>query len=483
MGEVGNIKSKMAHGLFWSCVERFSVQGIQLLFSIFMARILSPNDYGVVGMLAIFMAVSQSIIDSGFTNALIRKANRTEVDYSTVFYFNIIVGLFLYAWLFFTAPLIAGFYKTPILTSLAKVVGLNLLLNSLAVVQRAKLTINIDFRTQARSSLVSAFVSGLVGLAFAYGGWGVWSLAIQSVANTALNVLLLWLVTRWRPLVVFSSSSLRDLFGYGSKMLLSGLLDTIYNNIYSIVVGKVFRARDLGHFVRADNFAQFPSVNLTGVLQRVTFPILSGIQDNDDLLRKVYREYLRLSAYVVFPLMMGLAAVANPFILVILTKKWIGAVLLLQILCFGYMWYPIHAINLNVLQVKGRSDLFLRLEIIKKALGTCILVGTIPFGVPAMCIGRVGSSMISLFINAYYTKKMIEVGIMTQVKDLLPALIYSLSMWGLVYALVSRFATSPLALPVGIVSGIAYYVLVSYVTRSQDFGKFLALLNVRRERI
>lgn len=471
-----SIKHKTLKGVFWSGVERFSVQGVQFVIQILMARLLLPSDYGVIGMLAIFLALSQSFIDSGFSNALIRKPDRTETDYSTVFYFNIVVGIFFYFLLFFTSPYIAAFYKTPILEPVTKVVALNLFINSLAVVQRAQLTIRIDFKTQAKASLTAVLISGIIGIWMAYQGYGVWSLAIQSVCNTGINMILLWIFSKWKPRKEFSWLSFKEMFSYGSKLLLSGLLDTTYKNLYTIVIGKKFAAVELGYFTRADQFAQFPSSNLTGILQRVTFPVLSSIQNDDERLKKVYRQYLCLSAYVIFPLMVGLAAVAHPFISLILTQKWIGAVVLLQILCFSYMWYPVHSINLNLLMVKGRSDLFLRLEIIKKLLGVIILVITIPMGVAAMCAGSVFSSVICLIINTYYTGQLIQVGFLIQLKDLLPSLFYSLSMGAVVYILIS-FLTSPvLQLVTGILAGFVYYISVSYLTRSKELHTLLSLV-------
>jgi O-antigen/teichoic acid export membrane protein len=252
-----------------------------------MARLLEPSDYGVIGMLAIFLAISQSCIDSGFSNALIQKQDRTEIDFSTVFYFNIGVGFFFYLLLFFTSPLIARFYNTPILKGVTKVVALNVLFNSLTVVHRAKLTVAVDFKTQAKATLIAVTVSGAAGLFMAYTGLGVWSLAFQAMLNTGLNMVFLWIFVRWKPLKVFSIPSFKQLFSYGSKLLLSGLLDTAYRNIYTIVIGKRFQAADLGYYTRADQFAQFPSSNITGIFQRVTFPLLSEIQHDDERLKTV----------------------------------------------------------------------------------------------------------------------------------------------------------------------------------------------------
>jgi O-antigen/teichoic acid export membrane protein len=476
---VSSIRGKTTKGIFWSSIERFSAQGIQFVLGIIMARLLEPSDYGIIGMLAIFLAISQSFIDSGFSNALIRKLDRTETDFSTVFYFNIAVGFFFYLVLFFTSPLIAWFYNTPILEVITRFVALNLLFNSLAGVHRAKLTIAVDFKNQAKATLIAVIASGVVGLVMAYTGFGVWALAFQSILNTGLNMVVLWILLRWKPSKVFSISSFKQLFSYGSKLLLSGLLDTVYKNIYTIVIGKRFQASDLGYYTRADQFAQFPSSNITGIFQRVTFPMLSDIQDDDERLKSVYRQYLRISAFVIFPLMCGLAGVAGPFVNLILSEKWIGVIPLLQLLCFSFMWYPVHAINLNLLQVKGRSDLFLRLEVIKKCVGVGILCVTVPLGIKAMCAGTIVSSFLCLFINTYYTGKVISVGFIAQMQDLLPIFFTSFSMSIVSYIVSKGFTNYTLGLFCGIMAGIIYYFLINIVVKSKELIMLLELVEPR----
>ena len=320
-----SLKQKTVKGVIWSTLERFSVQGIQFVVMIIMARMLTPNDYGLVGMLAVFIAVSQSLVDSGFSQALIRKQDRTETDNSTVFYFNIIVGFILYGLLFASAPFIADFYNEPQLTAITRVIGLSVLFNSLVVVQRALLTIKIDFKTQAKAALTAAIISGILGIWMAASGYGVWSIVAQQLANLGINTLLLWILSHWRPSLIYSWKSFHELFGFGSKLMVSGLIDTIYRNIYLIVIGRVFSAADLGYYTRAHQFTDFPSSNVSGIIQRVTYPILCSIQNENERLSDVYRRFLRLSAFIVFPLMMGLAAVAEPLVLTLLKEQWLFA--------------------------------------------------------------------------------------------------------------------------------------------------------------
>ena len=443
---------------------------------IVMARILTPEDYGLVGMLAIFLAVSQSLIDSGFSQALIRKMDRTETDNCTVFYFNIVVGLVLYLILYFLAPLVAKFYDAPAITSIMRVICISVIINSLVVVQRALYTVNIDFKTQAKASLSAAIVSGIIGITMAYKGFGVWSIVTQQLTNLGINAGLLWLFSKWRPRLLYSWKSFRELFSFGSKLMLSGLLDTLYKNIYTLVIGKVFNASSLGHYTRAHQFADFPSSNLTGIMQRVTYPVLCNIQEDDERLKNVYRRFLKLSAFIIFPLMLGLSAVSEPFVEIFIGRQWSYCSSLLQILCFSMMWFPIHAINLNLLQVKGRSDLFLRLEIIKKTIGVTILCVTIPMGLTVMCFGQIVSSIIALTVNTYYTGKLIGVGFFKQMKDLLPTTLLSLVMFAIVFTVVHLIDDIYLQLLCGIIVGIVIYISASILFRFKEIEELKSLI-------
>ena len=445
---------------------------------IIMARILTPEDYGLVGMLAIFIAVSQSLIDSGFSQALIRKQDRSEIDNSTVFYFNIGVGIILYLLLFICAPLIASFYNEPQLTPITRVIGLSLVFNSLAVVQRALLTVRLDFKTQAKATFVGAILSGTIGITMAYTGFRVWAIVWQQISNLATITILLWVLSHWKPVWAYSWKSFKELFGFGSKLLASGLLDTIFKNLYLIVIGKFFKASDLGFYTRAHQFTDFASSNITGIFQRVTYPVLCTIQNDDARLRDVYRRLLKTSAFIIFPLMTGLAAVAKPMVISFLTEKWLFSAVLIQILCFSQMWYPVHAINLNLLQVKGRSDLFLKLEIIKKIITVIILCITLPIGLIPMCIGLIINSLIALAINTHYTGKLISLGFFRQMNDLLPTLSLSLATGAIVYATVTYIPMeSWLSLSIGVIEGILLYVGVAKLLRFPEFSELISIIN------
>lgn len=416
---MSELKQKTTNGLKWSAIERIATQAIQLIVMLILGRMLGPEAFGLVGMLAIFIAISQTFVDSGFSSALIRKQERSEADYATTFYFNIVVSLSCYVLLFICAPYIADFYHQPELINLTRVLGIVILANAFAIVQRTRLTVVMDFKTQAKASLLSVSCSTIIALVLAYCNFGVWSLVGQTLSFAIINVILLNVFDPWLPKCWFSKSSFKELFGFGSKLLTSGLLDTVYNNIYQIIIGKLFNTGQLGLFSQAKNLSSIPAMTLTGVIQRVTYPMMSHIQNDQQALDKAYLLTLRLAAVVIFPIIIGLGLIAKPLLSVLLGEEWQSAAELMSILCIGYMLYPIHAINLNLLQVKGRSDLFLQLEIIKKVVTTIILVITVPLGIKAICVGIVIQSYLALFINTYYTGKLSSLTMLKQFKVLI----------------------------------------------------------------
>lgn len=459
---------KTLKGTLWSFAERFTAQGIHFLVMIVIARLLSPKEFGLIGMLTIFIAVAQSLIDSGFSQALIRKQDRTETDKNTVFFFNIAVSLALYALIYLFSPWVSSFYGEPQLTMVMRVTCLVVIIDSFGVVQRANYTIDIDFKTQTKASLIASILSGLTGIFFAFQGYGVWALVYQQLVNSLATVVVYWLFSKWYPRLRYSWKSFRSLFGFGSKLMVSGLLDTLYRNIYQLVIGKAFSAESLGYYANAHKFSDLPSSNLTSVLQRVTYPVLCTIQNEDKRLSEAYRKFLRLSAFIIFPLMCCLAAVSFPLIDCVLGEKWHYAAVLLIPISFQMMWYPIHAINLNLLQVKGRSDLFLKLEIIKKIIGITILFCSLPFGLLVMCYTGILSSLICLGINTYYTGKLINVGFFKQAKDISATLLLSLTLFCIVWGISTLFSDNLVKLFVSIIVGSVFFVTASTISRMKE---------------
>ena len=470
------LKEKTINGVMWSAVDRFSSQGIQFVFNILIARILLPEDYGVVAMLGIFMAIAQTFIDSGFGGALIRKKDRTEDDYNTVFYFNLAVSILFYVILFLAAPAIAKFYKIPLLTKITRVVSITLVINAFSAVQNTKLSIDLDFRKKSIINIISVTVVGAVGLILAARGLGVWALVFQSLFSSAFRTILLWAFGHWMPRLLFSVKSFKEFFSFGSKLLVSSLIDTLYNNIYTIVIGKCFSLASLGLYNKAESFAAFPSSSLTNMLQSVTFPVLSSIQDEKEKLLNWFRSFLRLSAYVIFPLMIGLAAVADPFVRIVLNENWAGMIYLLQIVCFALMWYPIHSINLNILLVKGRSDLTLKTAVIEKVAGVVVLCITIPMGLVAMCYGRIIHSIFCLYINARYSGKLIDYGFGKQLRDYMPIFVLSVVMGVIVWLTIHFIPSLWVKLAVGILEGVAVYLVGSVVFRFEELSQLVSLI-------
>lgn len=427
------LKQQTKRGLYWSFFNQFANYGMNFCVGIVMARLLSPSDYGITALPAVFMSVAWILQNGGLGDALVRKTNLRDEDLSTAFYYSLMMGVALYLTLFFTAPLIADFYNTPVLVPLLRVTALGFLWGPMNTAQTVILKRNLDFKTPTKISLTTRVFSAIVGIVLAYMGYGLWALVVSGVLSSLLTMILNWFAVKWLPKSGWTKESFKYLWGYGNKIMASGMLDTLYNNITPIFVAKYYSPADLGLYNRAQGYAAMPSQQVTGVIQSVTFPVLSKMQNDDEALARNYRRMLRTTAFIVFPLMMTLSALARPLVITLITAKWEACIILLQIICFSMMWYPIHAINLNLLIVKGRSDLFLRLEIIKKIIGVSILVFTLPQGLVIFCIGNILSSMISLIINTYYTGKLINVGYFKQMGDLLPIFALSLALFGTIH--------------------------------------------------
>ena len=476
------LKQKATHGVFWSAVERYSLQVVQFLLQLIIARILTPHDYGLIGMLAIFMGISQVFIDGGFSNALIQKKDRNEQDYSTVFYINFGISVFIYVLLFFAAPFIASYYDQPLLTPITRIYSLNLVINSLAAVNKVKLTVNVDFKTQSKISLGAAIISGVTGIICAYKGMGVWALVVQMLLNSFINVILSFFYVRWWPKLIFSIESFNRLFKFGSKLLVASLIHALYENLYNLFIGKRFSSATLGLFTRAQQFTNFAGSNVSAILRRVSFPILSEIQDDDQRLVSTYKNYIKTATWATFPMLLGLCGVAKPLILVLLTDKWIECVPYLQILCFAMLWDSVTQVNLNLLYVKGHSDWVLRLEVIKKSIAFAILFISLGFNMYVICLGKAIYSIIALYLNTYYTKKLFNYGFFAQMKDLLPQLSLSLLMFGCCLLTTFLIPNALVGLIVSISLGVAIYWLGSYLMKLYGYSEFCKIIRTKLHR-
>ena len=452
------LKQQTKRGLYWKFAEQFSNYGIQFFIGIVMARLLSPSDYGITALPAVFMAIAAIFVEAGFSNALVRKPELKEEDLSTMFYYSMAVGLLCYMLLFVASPWIAVFYNTPVLEPLMRVTALSFILTPIGTPQNVLLRRKLNFKTPAKIAVIVKILSGVVGIAMAYWGYGVWALVITGLFSNVFGLLLTFFAVRWYPKTWWSRESFRYLWGFGNKMMASALLDTLYNNITPIIVGKFYSTADLGIYNRARQYAAMPSSNFHGVVREVSFPVLSKMQDDDERMISNYRRMIKLSAFVVFPMMMVLSALARPFIIVLITEKWDACIILLQLMCFSLMWYPIHALNLNILTVKGRTDLFLKLEIAKKIVGLLVICGALPFGLVTFCAAQIGSSIVSLIINTWYTGKFYHFGFKEQMKDLAPVLFLSFVMFACVLLLTIVVSNYYLQILFGIILALCVYI-------------------------
>jgi len=468
MGKKGG---QLSRGLVWSATERFATQGIRFLIELVLARLLFPEDFAVIGMLAIFLAISNTFIDSGFSNALIQKKDRKQADYSTVFYYNLLVAILVYAVLFFGAPLIARFYDMPSLVKVTRVIGLTVIISSLSIINRTILVIRIDFKKQAVVSTVSAILSGLVSIYCAYKGFSYWSLVIQQVVFSICQTALLVILMPWHPSLIFSKESFKQLFGFGSKLLATSLIGTIYENIYTLIIGKKYTNAELGYYVKADQLVRFPSTNISNIITRVSFPLMAEKQNDQNELINVYDSLIRLSCYIIFPLMIGLFVISKPLIVLLFTEKWLGMTLILQILCLDWMWDGVCKMNINFLMVKGRSDLVLKLEIYKRVISLTILVISMNWGVVAICIGRVVYSFISVYINSFFTARLCpELSLIKQVKMFVPSLLASLIMGLVVFGItLLPFSSMLLEVVTSLVAGVCVYWVVSVIFKFKEY--------------
>lgn len=471
-----SIKEQATKSVFWSAIERFSVQGAQFILTIIIARILSPGDYGLIAMLGIFMALSQVLIDSGFASALVQKQERTEIDYSTAFHFNAFGSLLIYIILYLLAPYIARFFEEPQLTNVARVLGLNLIIMSLGIVQQAKLTIALDFKRQAIASLVAVIISGGVGVWMAYNGYGVWTLVFQSIINNFFRVFFLWIFSKWLPCLKFSYQSFHSLFRFGSKLMMTGLLHELYSNLYSLVIGKFFSTSDLGYYNRAYTLAQFPSANIANILVRAIYPIQCRYQDDTEQLRSMFMKYLKMSCYVIFPFMVTLFVLAEPLVEIVLTEKWLPIVPLLRILCVAFMWDPVMKINNSILSVKGRTDYSLKAEVIKKIIALVLLFASIPLGIIAMCCSLILYALVDVLVVIYYSRKVLGVGYRLQFMGLLPIICINIGMGLFMYGITFTHLSVSVELILSLICGWSLYLFLSWTFRMEEWQMVLSMI-------
>lgn len=476
-----SIKHRAIRGIAWSAVEKFSRQGLMTFFTIVIARQLTPADYGLIAMLNIFLVVAQVFVDSGFVEALIQKQNRTEVDFSTTFWFNIGIALLIYVLLVLASPLIAGFYQEPLLKDMVIWMGLIFIINAFRTVQQAKLNIAMDFRRQAWISIVAISVSGGLGVWMAYHGFGVWTLVWQPLLQNFLNVILLWFSAGWIPSIIFSRHSFKELFGFGSKLLLSRILHGVYTNGSFLLIGKFFSPAATGLYSQSFLMTSFIPTSINDVIARVAYPIECELQNEDEELQRRFYQMLRMTCFFLFPLMMGLAALAEPLVRFFLTEKWIEAVPLMQILCFAWIWWPASNMSWQLLNAKHRGDYSLKAEVIKKSIAVLILTISIFFGIKAVCIGMLVYFIEDVYVMTLFTRQVLpKVTFLGEMRALLPIFFRATIMGGGVYLLTFLDVSDIVLLFIGTIVGVFLYTVIALLTGSPEAHRLLLILKIHK---
>lgn len=478
MPQQQSLKDKTIKGTAWSAIDNVTQMGVSFLVSIVLARLLSPDDYGLIGIINIFTVVCTAIINGGFSSALIRKKDVSDDDYNTSFIVNLGLSLLLYALVFLASPLIADFFGREELVWLTRVSSLIMIIGALAIVQQTRLTKRIDFKTQTKITLTASVISGVIGITMAFLDFGVWALVAQMLSAQVLRTVLLWVYNHWIPSLRFNKQSFSELFGFGWKLMVSGILDSLYTQLYQVVVGKYYNAATLGQYTRAKQFSQMFSSNLTGVIQRVTYPVLSNIQDEKERMVAGYRKIIKTTMFITFMLMFALGAVSEPLLYCLVGEKWGEAATYLPLICIVNSLYPLHAINLNMLMIQGRSDLFLRLEIIKKI----VLIGPLFIGafigIIPMLYTSIFTSVVCYFLNSYYSGKILGYTSWMQIKDIAPSFSISIIMAVVVYLFKYLPCSNWFILPIQIIVGSCVFILISKTTKIEEYNELMKMLSL-----
>lgn len=462
-------KGKVISNFIWRFAERCGAQLVSFVVSIVLARLLEPSVYGTVALVTVFTTILQVFIDSGLGTALIQKKNADDLDYSSVFYFNFVVCIILYLGMFIAAPYIAKFYGNMSLIPVIRVISLTLIISGVKNIQQAYVSSNMLFKRFFFSTIGGTIVSAFVGIFMAYIGMGVWALVAQQLSNAMIDTTILWITVKWRPKAVFSWERLKSLLAYGWKLLVAVLLDTVYNNLRNLVIGKMYSSADLAFYNQGDKFPKIIVTNINTSIDSVLLPTMSIEQDNKARVKEMTRRAIKTSTYIMAPLMMGLAFCAKTVVELVLTQKWLPCVPFLQIFCITYMFYPVHTANLNAIKAMGRSDIFLKLEIIKKIVGMSLLLSTMWFGVMAMAYSLLVSCVLSQIINSWPNKRLLEYGYLEQLRDLIPGVILAVIMGICVYFIGYINLPNIIVLIIQVIVGATIYIVMSIVFRLESF--------------
>lgn len=462
-------KKKIISNFFWRFAERCGAQFVTFIVSIVLARILSPKDYGTIALVMVFTTILQVFVDSGLGTAFIQKKDADDLDFSSVFYFNFGVCIILYVGMFFLSPLIANFYDDELLIPIIRVISLTIIFSGIKGIQQAYVSRHMMFKRFFFSTLGGTIFSAFLGIVLAYSGFGVWALVAQQISNTAIDTLILWLTVKWRPQKIFSLKRLINLLSFGWKLLVSSLLDTCYNNLRNLIIGKLYSSSDLAFYNQGDKFPKVIVTNINTSIDSVLLPTISSAQDDRERVKNMTRRAIKTSTYVMAPLMMGMAFCAEPIVHLVLTDKWLPCVPYLRIFCTTYMFWPVHTANLNAINAMGRSDWFLRLEVIKKAVGMTLLLSTMWFGVMAMACSLLVSNVLSQIINSWPNRKLLNYSYLEQVKDFAPGILLAVFMGICVYFIGYIPLPTIVTFVIQIISGAAIYIALSAILKLEEF--------------
>ena len=471
---------KVMINLIWKFLERVGAQVVSFIVSIVLARLLMPDAYGTVALITVFTTVLQVFVDSGLGNALIQKKNTDDIDFSTVFYTNITFCVILYSLIYLLAPSIAMFYNKDELVPLIRVVSITILISGIRNVQQAYVSKKMMFKKFFFSTLGGTISAATIGIVLALNGFGVWALVAQQLTNLFVSTLILWFVVKWRPKLVFSFQRLKQLYKYGWKLLASALLDTVYNNCTQLIIGKIYSSGDLAYYNKGKQFPELIVVNVNSSIDSILLPAMSEVQDKKEHIKNMTRRSIKMSMYIMAPCMIGMAAVASNIIEILLTNRWAGSVIFMQIFCIVFMFYPIHTANLNAIKAMGRSDLFLKLEIIKKAIGTGLLIATMFVSVKAMAYSLLVSCFTSQIINVWPNKRLLDYGYKEQIKDIYPTLLLAVIMGVVVYLFNFINMSAIVTLLVQIIVAIFMYIVGSVVFKNESFYYLIGMLKQKR---
>ena len=428
-----DIKNKTISNLFWRYAERSGAQGIGFIVSIVLARLLSPTEYGTIALVTVFLSIVQVFVDSGLGSALIQKKDADDIDFSTIFYFNIFMCMLIYGIVYVAAPFVAKYYNNTDLTNVVRVLGITIVISGIKNVQQAYVSKKLIFKKFFWATLFGTVLAGGVGIALAYLGFGVWSLVAQHIVNTLVDTVVLWITVKWRPKKAFSFERLKGLFSYGWKLLFSNLLNTIYNDVRQLIIGKVYSSADLAYYNRGKTFPNFVVNNINSSINSVLLPVMSRVQDDKAKLKSMTRRSIMVSSYIMWPFMFGIMAVGETLFRLLLTDKWLPSLPFLYIFCFVNGMQPIHTANLNAIKAQGRSDVFLRMEIIKKIVGILIILSTFRISVLAIGMGSVFYTIFASIVNAFPNRKFLNYSYFEQIKDILPSFVLAAVMGAIVY--------------------------------------------------